>query len=297
MKSKSALRLCLSLFICFALLIGAYSLLPNILTLHPEWFGILLDALCMLVPIILLHLLMPRREVFRPKFHPPHISAEMLSFTVCISLGITLIRFDLDYLVYRITGASELDLTFSLLQIPFGSSVSLLAICSAILIPAFMEELYLRGYVQTFLSEYMSTRQVIGLVSCISAMLYGSLPALPGGLIFAFGMSWLAFVFGSFWYAVIAHAVASALYLFLGWLLNEFILYGILRLLPPLAVIFALFFFYMALRLAERLSLRQAFKKLHYVQHSDYSFSKFAGNAAAIAFLFVFIARAVIGII
>ena len=40
MKSKSALRLCLSLFICFALLIGAQSLLTNILTLYPEWFGI-----------------------------------------------------------------------------------------------------------------------------------------------------------------------------------------------------------------------------------------------------------------
>ena len=289
MKSKSALRLCLSLFICFALLIGAQSLLPNILTLYPEWFGILLDFAAMLIPIFLLHLL--------PKLRPARMSAEMLGFTCCIALAITWLRFDVDYLVYRITGASEFTLSFSLLPIPFGNSVSVLAVFGAIIVPAFLEELYLRGYIQTFLSEYMSTRQVLVLITVISAMLYGSLPALPGGLVFAFGMSWLAFVLGSFWYAVIAHAISSMLYLFLGWILSKFMLYGILRFLPALAVIFALLFFYIALRLAERLMLRQAFKKLHYVQHSDYSFSKFAGNAAALAFLFVFIAKAVIGII
>ena len=297
MKSKSALRLCLSLFICFALLIGAQSLLPNILTLYPEWFGILLDFAAMLIPIFLLHLLMPRKEVFRPKLRPARMSAEMLGFTCCIALAITWLRFDVDYLVYRITGTSEFTLSFSLLPIPFGNSVSVLAVFGAIIVPAFLEELYLRGYIQTFLSEYMSTRQVLVLITVISAMLYGSLPALPGGLVFAFGMSWLAFVLGSFWYAVIAHAISSMLYLFLGWILSKFMLYGILRFLPALAVIFALLFFYIALRLAERLMLRQAFKKLHYVQHSDYSFSKFAGNAAALAFLFVFIAKAVIGII
>lgn len=297
MKSKSALRLCLSLFICFALLIGAQSLLPNILTLYPEWFGILLDLLAMFIPIVLLHLLMPRKEVFRPKFKPSHISAEMLGFTICIALGISFVRFDIEYLVYRITGAKEINLSFSLLTIPFGNSVSFLAILAAIIFPAFIEEFYLRGYVQTFLSEYMSTRQVLGLITCISAMLYGSLPSLPGGIVFAFGMSWLAFVFGSFWYAVIAHIVSSALFLFLDRVLDTFTVYGILRFLPALCIIFALLFFYIALRLAERLTLRQAFKKLHYVQHSDYSFSKFASNAAALAFLFVFIAKAVIGII
>ena len=297
MKSKSALRLCLSLFICSALLIGAQSFLPNILTLYPEWFGILLYFAAMFIPIVLLHVLMPRKENFRPKLKPSHISAEMLGFTLCMALGLSFIRFDIEYLVYRITGASEINLSFSLLTIPFGNSVSFFAIPAAILVPALIEEFYLRGYIQTFLSEYMSTRQVIGLITCISAMLHGSLPALPGGIIFAFGMSWLTFIFGSFWYAVIAHAASSALFLFLNWLLGKFMVYGILRFLPALCIIFALLFFYIALRLAERLTLRQAFRKLHYVQHSDYSFTKFASNAAALAFLFVFIAKAVIGII
>lgn len=297
MKSKSALRLCLSLFICFALLIGSQSFLQSLLTLYPEWFCILFHAVSMFIPIVLLHLLMPRKEVFRPKLKPSHISAEMLSFTLCAGLSITFARFILDYLVYRITGSNTLALPFSLLTISFGNSVSVLALLAAILIPAFMEELYLRGYIQTFLSEYMSTRQVLIVLSLISTMLYGSLPTFPGGFLFALGMSWLSFVFGSFWYAVIAHTISSALYLFLGWIVSKFTVYGILRFLPALSAIFALLFLYIALRLAERLMLRQQFKKLHYVQHSDYSLSKFAGNAAALAFLFVFIAKAVIGII
>ena len=165
-----------------------------------------------------------------------------------------------------------------------------------IVLPAFFEGLYLRGYIQTFLSEYISTRPVLIVMSCITAMLYGSLPQFPGALLFAFFLSWLTFSFGSFWYSVIAQAAATALYLFFNWMLEEFTVYGILRTLPACALLLALFFLYMALRTAERLSLRQAFKKLHYVQHSDYSLSKFAGNAAALAFLFVFIAKALIGI-
>ena len=98
MKSKSALRLCLSLFICFALLIGSQSFLQSLLTLYPEWFCILFHAVSMFIPIVLLHLLMPRKEVFRPKLKPSHISAEMLSFTLCAGLSITFARFILDYL-------------------------------------------------------------------------------------------------------------------------------------------------------------------------------------------------------
>ena len=96
---------------------------------------------------------------------------------------------------------------------------------------------------------------------------------------------------------MLAHIVSNALYLFLGWLLQTFSVYGLLRVLPALAGIGVLLFAYIALRLAERLMMRQSFKKLRYVHHSDYSLTKFAGNAAAVAFLFAFIAKAVIGII
>lgn len=91
-------------------------------------------------------------------------------------------------------------------------------------------------------------------------MLYGSLPQFPGALLFAFFLSWLTFSFGSFWYSVIAQAAATALYLFFNWLLEEFTVYGILRTLPACALLLALFFLYMALRTAERLSLRQALR-------------------------------------
>lgn len=297
MKSKSALRLCLSLFVCFALLIGADAFLADMLTLYPEWFGLLFDVAAMMLPIVLLHFLMPKKEIFRPKLKLVNFTAERVAFTICIGLSAACVRFFIDYLVYRIQRTDTLSLRSSILNIPFGNTVSILAILAVIVLPALFESLYLRGYVQTFLSEYISTRPVLIIMSCVTAMLYGSLPQLPGALLFSFCLSWLTFSFGSFWYSVIAQAAATALYLFLGWLLREFTAYGILRTLPSLALLAALFFLYMALRTAERLSLRQAFKKLHYVQHSDYSLSKFAGNAAALAFLFVFIAKALIGIV
>ncbi len=297
MKSKSALRLCLSLFLCFALLIGADAFLADMLTLYPEWFGLLFDAVAMIFPIVLLHFLMPKKEVFRPKLKPTSFTAERVIFTICMGLSAACVRFFIDYLVYRIQHVDTLFLRFSILNITFGNTVSIFAIFAAIVLPAFFEGLYLRGYIQTFLSEYISTRPVLIVMSCLTAMLYGSLPQLPGALLFGFCLSWLTFTFGSFWYSVIAQAASTILYLFFDWLLQEFTVYGILRTLPSLALLSALFFLYMALRTAERLSLRQAFKKLHYVQHSDYSLSKFAGNAAALAFLFVFIAKALIGIV
>lgn len=297
MKSKSALRLCLSLFVCFTLLIGANSFLPSILTLYPEWFGLLFDAVAMVIPIALLHLLMPKRERFLPKIKAANFTAEKVFFTICIGLSVTCARFFIDYLVYRIQRADVFSLRFAILEIPFGNAVSVFAILGAIVFPALFESLYLRGYIQTFLSEYISTRPVLIVMSCVTAMLYGSLPQFPGALLFAFFLSWLTFTFGSFWYSVIAQTMSIALYLFLSWVLKEFTVYGILRTLPALSLLFALFFLYMALRTAERLTLRQAFKKLHYVQHSDYSLSKFTANAASLAFLFVFIAKALIGIV
>lgn len=297
LKSKSALRLCLSLFICSALLIGSESFLDQLISLKPEWFGVLLDALSMLIPIGLLHLLLPKKETFQPKLRPSGITAERLAFTLCAGCVISFVRFVIDYLVYRVTSADALPFTIAALNIPFGTTVSFLAILAVIFVPALTEELYLRGYLQTFLSEYMSTRQVLILLTLVSAMLHGSLIEFPGALVFAFGLSWLSFVFGSFWYAVIAHATATIVYLIIQWLLSKFMIYGLLTYLPAICGILALLFLYIALRLAERLTLRQSFRKLHYVQHSDYSFSKFAGNAAALAFLFVFIAKAVIGII
>lgn len=297
MKSKSALRLCLSLFVCFALLIGADAFLADMLTLYPEWFGLLFDVTAMVIPIFLLHCLMPKKEVFRPRLKPLGFTAERVAFAICIGLSAACARFFIDYLIYRIQRTDVLSLRFSILNIPFGNTVSLLVILASIALPALFEGLYLRGYIQTFLSEYISTRPVLIIMSCVTAMLYGSLPLFPGALLFSFFLSWLTFSFGSFWYSVIAQASGTALYLFFGWLLKEFKVYGILRTLPSLSLLAALFFLYMALRTAERLSLRQAFKKLHYVQHSDYSLSKFAGNAAALAFLFVFIAKALIGIV
>ncbi len=297
MKSKSALRLCFSLFLCFSFLIGADAVLPDILTLYPEWFGLLFDAAAMVLPIGLLYLLMPRKESFRPKFKAVGFTSEKVFFAICIGASVTCARFFLDYLVYRLQRADTFSLRFAILEIPFGNAVSVFSILGAILIPSLFESLYLRGYIQTFLSEHISTRPVLIVMSCITAMLYGSLAQLPGALLYAFFLSWLTFTFASFWYSVIAQSVSIGLYLFLGWVLKEFTVYGILRTLPSLSLLFALFFLYMALRTAERLSLRQAFRKLHYLQHSDYSLSKFAANAASIAFLFVFIAKALIGIL
>lgn len=297
MKSKSALRLCLSLFLCFGLLVCAETVLPSILTLYPEWFGILFEALALLLPVGVLYLLMPRNDPYRPKSHPAPWSGETAGFTICIGLATAFLRFLLDYIVFRISGQSTMTLSAALVQIPFGNSFSVLALVAVAVIPAFVEEFYLRGHVQAFLSEYISTRQVLILMALINAMLYGALTALPGGLIYGLVFSWLSFVLGCYWYAVLAHIVSNVVYLVLGAMLQSFSVYGLLRVLPALSGIFCLLFVYIALRLAERMMLRQSFKKLRYVHHSDYSLTKFAGNAATLAFLFAYIAKAVIGII
>lgn len=297
MKSKSALRLCLSLFLCFGLLTGAATLQERILTLYPEWFSLLFDAGAVLIPTALLYLIMPRGEKFRPRAQSPHSTGERFGFTVSVGLATACLSFLLQYLVFRFSGASAMTVSTSMLPIRYGNSVSVLAVLASAVIPAFAEELYLRGHVQTFLSEYISTRHVLLLMAVISGMLPGSMQILPSALAAGLIYSWLAFVFGSFWYGVIAHLVCNALTLFLGWLLQSFQSYGILQGLPALTGVAMLLFAYIALRLAERLMLRQSFKKLRYIHHSDDSLTKFAGNVAALAFLFAFIAKAVIGII
>ena len=99
MKSKSALRLGLSLFVCFSLLIGADAFLPRYAHAYSEWFALLFDVTAMMLPIILLHFLMPKKEVFRPKLKPANFTAERVFFTICMGLFAACIRFFIDYLV------------------------------------------------------------------------------------------------------------------------------------------------------------------------------------------------------
>lgn len=186
MKSKSALRLCLSLFLCLCLLIGADAFLADMLTLYPEWFGLLFDVVSMILPMLLLHFLMPKKEVFQPKLKHTSFTAERVFFTICVGLSAASTRFFIDYLVYRLRRTDTFSLRLSILDIPFGNSVSVFAILAVILLPALFEGLYLRGYVQTFLSEYISTRAVFIVMSFITAMLYGSLLQFPGALLFSF---------------------------------------------------------------------------------------------------------------
>lgn len=297
-RNKTELAVCLSAFFAFCVLCGAGSLFQKY-SFVQTGVGVLLSETVAFVPaILLLYRVAPDTTSFET-FRLPQQRHPIETFLFVCSAGaaVTFLSFLLNYLVYFLTSFTDVSLDTAMVSTQLSSGVSLWFLIVSIIIPAFLEEFYLRGMMQSVLKTELNQLHLILFSGFLFALLHGSLQNFIGPLVAGMFYSWLVCTLGSVWYAVLAHCIHSALFSVISWLLEFFSTFGIWSRFPAISSILFLLFLYISLRFAERLVVHRRFGEVER-KNSSYRFvGKLFGNVGMIALLFAYIAKAVFGII
>ncbi|MGM9613837.1 MAG: lysostaphin resistance A-like protein, partial [Butyricicoccus sp.] len=297
MKNRSAFLTGISLFCCFCLLIAGGAVGKELRSGILVWWILLAEIIAFLVPTLMIILPLRRGEQIKIPTSRKRLRGSTVRFAVRLGIAVSLLSFLVNFLVLQIAGDNISALNPASFQASDLSGHPLVYILAVALVPAVVEEIYLRGAVFQVFSRYAGTGLCIFLTALVFAMLHGSLYHFIGPLLGGLVFGWLVFAYGSIWPAVIAHAANNLFYLFALWMTDTYSAFGIWNYFPALCVLLLLLFVYLSLRAAERLLL--AGRVPHFVQGQGAAAAIRAmiGNPAAIAFLIAFFAKTVFGVI
>ena len=296
-RIKLELAVCLSAFLSFCILCGAGTLFQTYPIVRTEVSVVLSELLAFIPAILLLFRLAPNFsfEVFGvPKQTHP---METLFFVCFSGAAVTFLSFILNYIVYFLTSITDISLDTSMVSVQGSGGSNTFFLIASVLVPAIIEEVYLRGVVQSVVAPELDQKHIIIFSGVLFAILHASLQNFVGPLVAGCYYAWLVCALGSVWYAVLAHCIHSVLFYGIGWLLEFFGAFGIWARFPAISLILFLVFFYISLRFAERLVVHRRFNSVSVKKYSFRFLGKLFGNIAMLALLFAFIAKAVFGIL
>ena len=297
-KMKPELAVCLSAFCSFCILCGMGSLLQAYPLVRTEIGVLLAEAVAFVPAILLLQRFAPNAASSEPAQAPRRRHPTEIFLFVCASgAAVTFLSFLLNYLVYFLTALTDFSLDTAMVSAQNGSTTNFGFFSLSILVPALLEELYLRGILQSILKTELNQLHLVLFSGFLFALLHGSLQNFVGPFVAGVFYSWLVCVFGSVWYAVAAHCIHNALFRAISWLMEFFSTFGIWSRFPAISLILFLLFLYIALRFAERLAVHRCFLEAEPKENSHRFMGKLFGNVGMIALLFAYIAKAVFGII
>ncbi len=293
MKGRTYFLASLSLFFAFALSTGLtyycqQTPLDRTTTVVIAAGG---QAICCLAPLLLMRLAMPpKAQLTRADLKPPSRRGMGLSIYLGIAVGFT--AFLARYAIERMLGNEMFAVQVSPF-LAFDQEIDALWIfLGGAILPALIEEVWLRGYFQKFLSQAFPSRAVIGFSAIFYAMLAGTPEELLGYFIAGVAFSWLVTVTNTVFSAILAHMFCFATLCVIGMLLESFSAYGLWTAFPQIAGIMALLFWYMALRQAHIMLLFKQIKPLVFQRQNNRAFMHLLTNVGSIAFLFAYIAQA-----
>lgn len=297
MKNRSAFLTGISLFCCFCLLIAGGAVGKQINNGFLTWWILLAEAIAFLVPTVMIILPLRRGEPIRIPASRKRLRFPTVRLAVRLGIAVSLLSFLANFLVLQIAGDDISALNPASFQASDLGGHPLAYILAVALVPAIVEEIYLRGAVFQVFSRYAGTGLCIFLTALVFAMLHGSLYNFIGPLLGGLVFGWLAFAYGSIWPAVIAHAANNLFYLFALWLTDTYSAFGIWNYFPALCVLLLLLFVYLSLRAVERLFLTGRVPHFVQGQGAAAAIRAIVGNSAAIAFVIAFFAKTVFGVI
>lgn len=297
MKNKSAFLTGASLFCCFCLLVagGAVGKWLNGGLLA---FGILAaEVIAFFVPAVLVIVPLRRGENLKIPASRRRLRFPAVRLAVRLGIAVSLVSFLVNFALLQLLGQDVSGLNPASFQASDIGGNPLGYIFAVALIPALVEEVYLRGVVLQVFQRYAGTGLSIVLAALTFAMLHGSMYNFAGPFLGGLVFGWLTFAYGSIWPAVIAHAANNLVYLFVLWLTDTYSAFGIWSLLPSVCVLLTLLFVYLALRAVENLLLTGRVPHFSQGQYSMAAVRAIVGNPASAAFVLAFLAKAVFGVI
>lgn len=297
MKNRSAFLTGISLFCCFCLLIAGGAVGKGLSSVVLTWWILLAETIAFLVPTVMIILPLRRGEPIKIPASRKRLRFPTVRLAVRLGIAVSILSFLANFVVLQIAGWDITALNPASFQASDLGGHPLAYILAVALVPAVVEEIYLRGAVFQVFSRYAGTGLCIFLTAVVFAMLHGSLHNFVGPLLGGLVFGWLAFAYGSIWPAVIAHAANNLFYLFALWLTDTYSAFGIWNHFPEFCVLLLLLFVYLSLRAVERLLLTGRVPHFTQGQGSAAAIRAIMGNPASIAFLAAFFAKTVFGVI
>ena len=297
MKNRSAFLTGISLFCCFCLLIAGGTVGKWLSGGLLAWGILLAEGIAFLVPAAMIILPLRRGEPIKIPVSRKRLRLPAVRLALRLGIAVSLLSFLANFVVLQIAGQDISALNPASFQASDLGGHPLIYILAVALIPAIVEEIYIRGAVFQVFTRYAGTGLCIFLTALVFAMLHGSLYNFVGPLLGGLAFGWLAFAYGSIWPAVIAHGANNLFYLFVLWLTDTYSAFGIWNHFPSFCILLLLLFVYLSLRAVERLLL--AGRAPHFIQGQPNAAAVRAiiGNPGAIALVIAFFAKTVFGVI
>ncbi len=252
-KDKRALLPGLSLFVCLALLTGAERLIEHYDL--PQSLMALLELVCIALPLAMALPGMDR-QVLKYRLMFKRVPKGGWLLTLCVGAGSAMLALSVNLLVYRLTGQTGLNLTIALLHMPvdsmgFGWRLFIGAVLAAVL-----EELYLRGALQSNHENGVGTSMCLLFSGILFALLHGNPMDLAGSFFIGIAFAYLTYILDSVWAAMLAHAVCGLCMVGVQWAADTYAPFGIWSILPALIGLFLLLFAFLSLHILQKMLVR-----------------------------------------
>lgn len=298
MKNRSAFLAGISLFVCFCLMVAGGVIVGRWPSKGLLAWGILLvEVVAFFVPTVLLILPLRKGEPLRIPASTKRLNLRTIRFSVYVGVGVSLLSFLLSLACLHLFSQDVSAINPASFHASDIGEHFLLYLFAIVVVPAVVEESYLRGAILRVFNRYAGTGLSIALTALVFAMLHGSLYNFAGPLLAGIAFGWLAFAYDSIWPAVIAHLTNNLCYILVLWLTDTYSAFGIWNYFPAICVILTLLFLYLSLCSAERVLLAGRVPHFARGQHPLTAVRAIIGNPASIAFIAAFMAKTVFGVI
>ena len=147
MKNRSAFLTGISLFCCFCLLIAGGAVGKQINNGFLTWWILLAEAIAFLVPTVMIILPLRRGEPIRISASRKRLRFPTVRLAVRLGIAVSLLSFLANFLVLQIAGDDVSALNPASFQASDLGGHPLAYILAVALVPAIVEEIYLRGAV------------------------------------------------------------------------------------------------------------------------------------------------------
>lgn len=252
-KNRSAAYAGFALFACFGLLYASGAI-QDAFYWQPLLGMLFSTLLAFFVPAALLAITLRRGGYLTGlRLGFPDFRVKKLWLAIHSGIAVSLLAVLLNTLYVTASSAVGIELTVSIITADNLRQSFMMTLLGVAIIPALLEEIFLRGVIQPVYEKLVGTWPAILFTALTFAMLHGNLGNFIGPLLAGCLYGYLTYECQSFWPAFIAHLSNNLLYLGILWLTDTYASFGIWEYFSFTSVILLLLFLYLTFRTAEDL--------------------------------------------
>lgn len=280
----------LSLFLCFCLLRGFEHLVNKFG--GDSWLYAVAEILTFILPSMLVLLSLRDQSVFRRRLRRRTLPPGSLEFAIKLGAAVAAASVLADLLISRKNEAG-VSLSVTAMNIPQNGLLPLEKLMLLVVVPAFVEELFLRGSLMAIHEQAACTGGCILFSGAAFAILYGSVSNFAGPFIMGTAYAFLVYSFDNIWLGVMAHMTAGLYYLGASWIAQTYGAFDIWQYFMSIDSLLMLFLLYITLRSEESLLLDGCIPQFERGS-GFYDMLLLAHNPGVAAFVIAFLAKAVL---